>query len=170
MFYTQPTISASTQMALGGEEKLRCPICLEPAPFMIAPRATKCGHLLCYGCLLQYLDYERENSWKKCPLCNEPIYKRDIRRATILFNTAEHESPASEEVKEEVIDFKLVIRCKANINAKHRVAAEESTESPQRQILEASLPSVNMEAYRAASRILVSDEAYIRKVVSDDLT
>ena len=65
-------------------EKTQCPICMEPAPLMTTPRVTKCGHLYCWPCLLQYLAFEREYSWKKCPLCADPIYKNDIRRVTIL--------------------------------------------------------------------------------------
>ena len=77
--YTQPKELSSSQ-------KTQCPICMEPAGFMVAPRVTKCGHLFCYACLLQYLDFEKQYAWKKCPLCAESIYKRDIRKATIVFD------------------------------------------------------------------------------------
>lgn len=63
--YTPPAIKTA--------DKMVCPICLEPVEEMIAPRVTKCGHIFCWPCLLQYLDYDRVNSWKKCPLCSEPI-------------------------------------------------------------------------------------------------
>ena len=69
-----------------GDQKTQCPICMEPAGFMVAPRVTKCGHLYCYACLLQYLDFEKQYAWKKCPLCSDPIYKRDIRKARIVFS------------------------------------------------------------------------------------
>ena len=62
---------------------------MEPAGFIVAPRATKCGHLYCYSCLLQYLDFEKEHAWKKCPLCSDPIYKHEIRKATIIFDPTE---------------------------------------------------------------------------------
>jgi len=77
--YTPPTAQTSTQ-------KTSCPICMEPAGFIVAPRVTKCGHIFCYACLLQYLDFEKQYAWKKCPLCNEPVYKRDIRKASIFFS------------------------------------------------------------------------------------
>ena len=80
--YTQPKELSSSQ-------KTQCPICMEPAGFMVAPRVTKCGHLFCYACLLQYLDFEKQYAWKKCPLCAESIYKRDIRKATIVFDQGE---------------------------------------------------------------------------------
>jgi acetyl-CoA carboxylase beta subunit len=98
---------------------------------MVAPRATKCGHLLCYGCLLRYLDYEREHAWKKCPLCAEPIYKRDIRRATITYTSEEQE-----EIKEqdEVLEFRLMARNKANTVVKVKDSQTEPT------ILDNSLP------------------------------
>ena len=72
-------------------EKTQCPICMEPAQMMTAPRVTKCGHLYCWPCLLQYLAFERDYSWKKCPLCCDPIYKHDIRRVTILTQHVEDE-------------------------------------------------------------------------------
>ena len=56
---------------------------------MVAPRVTKCGHLYCYACLLQYLDFEKQYAWKKCPLCSDPIYKRDIRKAKIVFDQSQ---------------------------------------------------------------------------------
>ena len=62
-----------------------CPICMESDNLIIAPRATKCGcHTFCYACLLQYLDFEKDRAWKKCPTCKDSIYKKDIRRATLL--------------------------------------------------------------------------------------
>ena len=64
-------------------EKIVCPICLNAASEIVAPRVTKCGHIFCWPCLLQYLGFERVHAWKKCPLCCDPIYKRDIRRATL---------------------------------------------------------------------------------------
>ena len=82
VIYTQPT-------ALTTNQKTQCPICMEPAGFMVAPRISKCGHLFCYACLLQYLDFERSQAWKKCPLCNDAIYKRDIRKATIVFDQSQ---------------------------------------------------------------------------------
>ena len=75
LIYTPPSIAQS--------HKTVCPICLEAAEQMVAPRITKCGHIFCWPCLLQYLNYERANAWKKCPLCADPVYKRDIRRASL---------------------------------------------------------------------------------------
>ena len=65
----------------------QCPICMETGNLVVAPRAIKCGcHVFCYPCLLQYIDYEQERAWQKCPTCKDPIYRHDIRRATILDN------------------------------------------------------------------------------------
>ena len=57
---------------------------------MVAPRVSKCGHLFCYACLLQYLDFEKERAWKKCPLCKDPIYKHEIRKATLVLDSREN--------------------------------------------------------------------------------
>ena len=53
---------------------------------MTAPRVTKCGHMFCYACLLQYIDYDNQYAWKKCPLCADPVYKRDIRKASFVLD------------------------------------------------------------------------------------
>ena len=65
-----------------------CPICLsEPT----APRMAKCGHIFCLPCLLRFMDSAstddadrkepkgRRARWKKCPICEEPVYLADAR-------------------------------------------------------------------------------------------
>lgn len=84
VIYTPPNVKSP--------QKIVCPICLEPANQIIAPRVTKCGHIFCWPCLLQYLQFERQYAWKKCPLCSESIYKKDIRRVKIL-------EPATDELE-----------------------------------------------------------------------
>ena len=124
VLYTLPT-------ALTSSQKTQCPICMEPAGFMVAPRVTKCGHLFCYACLLQYLDFEKEYAWKKCPLCSDPIYKRDIRKASIIFDPSEklvannlgsnqtnEESKGSVDTTPKELTFRLVVRNKSNIVSK----------------------------------------------------
>ena len=152
-------------------EKTQCPICMEPAPLMTTPRVTKCGHLYCWPCLLQYLAFEREYSWKKCPLCADPIYKHDIRRVTILhvdqdeLQLARVTSMEEEEVKTmgfgKSIEFNLMIRNKSNINV--MTAADNSNV-----ILESRLPTIYDEHYRP-SRIRVSDHKHIRDNITKDL-
>ena len=44
--YTEPSLQKS--------EEIVCSICLENLREMVAPRVTKCGHMFCYSCLLQY--------------------------------------------------------------------------------------------------------------------
>jgi len=120
---------------------------MEPAPLMTTPRVTKCGHLYCWPCLLQYLAFEREYSWKKCPLCADPIYKADIRKVTILhvdqnfddFAIAKVANMAEEDFKNigfgKSIEFNLMIRNKSNINVK-------SGDSISDVIMESRLPSI----------------------------
>jgi hypothetical protein len=137
---------------------------------MVAPRVTKCGHLYCYPCLIQYLDFERENrntNYGKCPLCTEPIQKRHIRRATINHQDGCKEKLDSDHVSlGKSIKFNLMIRNMSNINVK---AFDNSTYYPcdsdsesvagKRTILEARLPMIDQKEYKH-SRIRVSDEAY----------
>jgi hypothetical protein len=140
---------------------------MEPAPLMTAPRVTKCGHLYCWPCLLQYLAFEREYSWKKCPLCADPIYKADMRKVTIMhvdqnldeFVSAKVVNMAEEEVKAigfgKSIEFNLMIRNKSNINVKSGTDVSNA-------ILESRLPTVYDEQYQT-SRIRLSDHNYIKE-------
>ena len=112
---------------------------------MVAPRVTKCGHLFCYGCILQYLEYESEKRWKKCPLCAESIYKKDLRKAQIV---SEAVSPIEEEElksdKEgqgefaQYIEFSLMVRSKSNINTKMKAHDKENIGK----VVECNLPTI----------------------------
>ncbi len=64
---------------------VQCPICMEALGKMLTPRITKCGHIFCYPCILQYLAYNKDpsRSWKRCPLCNDPIYKNELKQVRI---------------------------------------------------------------------------------------
>ncbi|KAI7880679.1 hypothetical protein K492DRAFT_129774 [Lichtheimia hyalospora FSU 10163] len=65
------------------EEEQACPICLSPPS---AARVTKCGHVFCLPCILHYLAL-RENpkrQWRKCPICWDAIYERDIKPVKLL--------------------------------------------------------------------------------------
>lgn len=52
-------LSISPQPSLETHEGAACPICLSPPT---APRMTKCGHVYCYPCILQYLATNDEPS------------------------------------------------------------------------------------------------------------
>ncbi|KAI9002787.1 hypothetical protein BC832DRAFT_107625 [Gaertneriomyces semiglobifer] len=54
-----------------------CPICLGKP---VAPRATKCGHVYCFACVLHYLALG-DRKWRKCPICYDAIYAKDLRPA-----------------------------------------------------------------------------------------
>ncbi|ANZ76059.1 BA75_02574T0 [Komagataella pastoris] len=51
----------------------QCPICLNEEP--IAPRMIKCGHVLCFSCLLRFLELD---STKQCPLCASIIKENEV--------------------------------------------------------------------------------------------
>ncbi|KAG0023086.1 hypothetical protein BGZ82_010825 [Podila clonocystis] len=54
-----------------------CPICLQPP---VAGRITKCGHVYCFHCILHYLALSESNkSWRKCPICWDAIYEKDLK-------------------------------------------------------------------------------------------
>ncbi|KAI8335559.1 hypothetical protein BC941DRAFT_430640 [Chlamydoabsidia padenii] len=65
------------QVLITGEEALSCPICLSPPT---AARVTKCGHAFCLNCILHYLDLrEPKKRWRKCPICWESVYAKDLK-------------------------------------------------------------------------------------------
>ncbi|KAF9311730.1 hypothetical protein BG003_007068 [Podila horticola] len=54
-----------------------CPICLQSP---VAGRITKCGHVYCFHCILHYLALSESNkSWRKCPICWDAIYEKDLK-------------------------------------------------------------------------------------------
>lgn len=68
------------QVLLRSHQQISCPICLYPP---IAGRITKCGHIYCLPCILNYLALG-ENKWRKCPICFDSIYKDDLKSVRIL--------------------------------------------------------------------------------------
>ncbi|KAJ3175058.1 RING finger protein 10 [Geranomyces variabilis] len=54
-----------------------CPICLSPP---IASKVTKCGHVYCWPCITHYLELG-EKKWRKCPICYDAIYAKDLKPA-----------------------------------------------------------------------------------------
>ncbi|KAH9824296.1 hypothetical protein DFH28DRAFT_879602 [Melampsora americana] len=70
--------STHEENEMGGLSKLSCPICLSPA---MAARMTKCGHVFCYSCLLHYLELseEKKGEGRKCPVCTDPVMKKDLK-------------------------------------------------------------------------------------------
>ncbi|PWN30386.1 hypothetical protein BDZ90DRAFT_229408 [Jaminaea rosea] len=99
------SLTAASQPSLESHEGAACPICLSPPT---APRMTKCGHVYCYPCILQYLSTTDGPSnmgplpipgaapaaqlpagtplsgptnrmWKRCPICWDAVYARDLK-------------------------------------------------------------------------------------------
>ncbi|KAI8092779.1 uncharacterized protein BX664DRAFT_277284 [Halteromyces radiatus] len=70
------------QVLITGEEALSCPICLSPPT---AARVSKCGHTFCLSCILHYLELrEPKKQWRKCPICWESIYGRDLKSVRLV--------------------------------------------------------------------------------------
>jgi hypothetical protein len=93
-------------------EDVQCPICLENLSQMVTPRITKCGHIYCWSCLLQYLAYDKEKNWKRCPLCFDPVYKNELRNINISQGKYYKEG--------DLIKFNLMVRNKSNIILKDK--------------------------------------------------
>lgn len=60
-----------------------CPICLSQPT---AARVTKCGHTFCLPCILHYLHLNDnpKKSWRKCPICYDAIYARDLKSVKFM--------------------------------------------------------------------------------------
>ena len=83
-------------------EEHRCPICLDQPR---AARITRCGHVFCLPCLLQYRQQMRE--LKKpiaCPLCQADVAMKDTKLVSIV--------PAKMHAEGDVLMFTLVKRVK----------------------------------------------------------
>lgn len=58
-----------------------CPICLDLPRF---PRFTRCGHIYCHPCILQYFQTSEStiamgSNWRACPVCAEPVHLKQLR-------------------------------------------------------------------------------------------
>eukprot|EP00008_Paramoeba_atlantica_P012122 CAMPEP_0201492886 /NCGR_PEP_ID=MMETSP0151_2-20130828/35162_1 /ASSEMBLY_ACC=CAM_ASM_000257 /TAXON_ID=200890 /ORGANISM="Paramoeba atlantica, Strain 621/1 / CCAP 1560/9" /LENGTH=678 /DNA_ID=CAMNT_0047879955 /DNA_START=31 /DNA_END=2067 /DNA_ORIENTATION=- len=47
-----------------------CPVCLGPPKI---PRISRCGHIFCWACLLQYASLQGYKKWVRCPICFESL-------------------------------------------------------------------------------------------------
>jgi hypothetical protein len=97
---------------------VQCPICMEQLKDMVCPRITKCGHVYCWPCMLQYLDYQKEKSWKRCPLCFDAVYKLDLKHVEIRKNVYYKDG--------DTIKFDLIVRSRANTITKNKKLAGEN--------------------------------------------
>jgi hypothetical protein len=63
-----------------------CPICLDRK--LVCPVITRCGHIFCWPCLVNYYDYwtitSPNKKIPKCPLCQEKINLSQIKFCEIL--------------------------------------------------------------------------------------
>mmetsp|Transcript_23980 Transcript_23980/g.36797 ORF Transcript_23980/g.36797 Transcript_23980/m.36797 type:complete len:277 (-) Transcript_23980:895-1725(-) len=108
----------SVSYDLVSSSDVKCPICMESYEEMVCPRITKCGHIFCWPCVLQYLDFERTHTWKRCPICFDAVYPLDLKNVAIKKNT--YYKPGDK------MTFDLIVRPKASVIAKNkRIEAEQ---------------------------------------------
>jgi len=71
-----------------------CPICLSQPT---AARVTKCGHTFCLPCILHYLHLNDnpKKAWRKCPICYDAIYARDLKSVKFVCVSAVLEQAVS---------------------------------------------------------------------------
>ena len=103
---------------------VKCPICMENLKEMVCPRITKCGHVFCWTCMLQYLDYEKQRNWKRCPLCFDSVYRLDLKNVDILQSRQFRAG--------QTISFDLMVRAKGNTLAKNKRIESEIEEYEQK--------------------------------------
>eukprot|EP01060_Flectonema_neradi_P009376 TRINITY_DN16683_c0_g1_i1.p1 TRINITY_DN16683_c0_g1~~TRINITY_DN16683_c0_g1_i1.p1 ORF type:complete len:624 (+),score=103.75 TRINITY_DN16683_c0_g1_i1:204-2075(+) len=69
-------------------EEYRCPICLDPPK---CARITKCGHIFCLPCFLQYREcMHQDRKPVSCPLCQEAIGRVSSLRPVIMLPIRNH--------------------------------------------------------------------------------
>jgi hypothetical protein len=85
-----------------------CPICMDHP---VAPVLTKCGHIYCLACILNYL-VRGVQKWSRCPLCFEPVYLNALKLLKFRIVTPS-------KIKEK-ISFVLLYRDKASVNPQMR--------------------------------------------------
>eukprot|EP00708_Paratrimastix_pyriformis_P002663 GAFH01001414.1.p1 GENE.GAFH01001414.1~~GAFH01001414.1.p1 ORF type:complete len:457 (+),score=28.04 GAFH01001414.1:166-1371(+) len=76
-------------------EPYMCPICLSPP---VAPLVTRCGHIFCMLCITRYLSYAGARGYRRCPICPESVYPKDVRPCQTL--VCAHHTAAPDDVLE----------------------------------------------------------------------
>lgn len=154
--------------------EVQCPICMESLPSMVVPRITKCGHIYCWPCLLQYLAYDLQNrtaNWKRCPLCNDPIYKHELKSVQIVQSHYYQEN--------DVMKFNLMVRSRGNIIVKDKalsagISSQIESQEEELKIVEptklytSKFPSQNELEYKQC-RLLLSDNNVWRSELQREL-
>ncbi|KAF9580090.1 hypothetical protein BGW38_003394, partial [Lunasporangiospora selenospora] len=141
-----------------------CPICLQPP---VAARITKCGHVYCYPCVLHYLALgESSKAWRKCPICWDSIYEKDLKSVQSLHRD-EHEHLAYDQGEKEIakqiaakqevrIDMRLIQRALNTTIALPRSATFPLTAKVLPDELKGNLPLEFYPDAMAFSRLMVT--------------
>ena len=102
-------------------ENVLCPICLD-VPFI--PRFTRCGHIYCLPCLLQFFQTSEStsgtlgNNWRYCPVCAEALHLKQLRPVKFC--------PATEPKKGEMFNSLLIKKC---VGSLHPIQPQFSNDS-----------------------------------------
>jgi hypothetical protein len=99
-----------------------CPICLEKK--LVCPMITRCGHIFCWPCVVNYYDYWTNTSANKkvpkCPLCQEKINLSQIKFCEILncVNYLSYLDSAADREKDSIEKFdKIKTKDKDKLNS-----------------------------------------------------
>lgn len=148
----------SIEMVLVPEiENVLCPICLD-VPFV--PRFTRCGHIYCLPCLLQFFQTADScsvsglgNNWRSCPVCAEPLHLKQLRPIKFC--------PATEPKEGEIFNSLLVKKSVGSLRIEHPRFPNDSldTLSPFQRLIPVSRSFVQMQ-------ILNPDLTQIRNEIS----
>lgn len=65
------------QVIVQTADEPQCPICLFPP---VAGKMTRCGHVYCWPCILQYLSLS-DKPWRKCPICYDAVHEANLKSA-----------------------------------------------------------------------------------------
>ncbi|KAF9209478.1 radical S-adenosyl methionine domain-containing protein 1 [Haplosporangium sp. Z 27] len=106
-------------------EESTCSICLEPWTNSGSHRlvSIKCGHLYGESCIYKWIAQHSRDGNPKCPECNHPTKRKDVRRiwskSVVVADTAERDEAVSRAKKEQ----ESRIRCEQEL-ANSRLAYE----------------------------------------------
>merc|ERR1719163_1763978 len=63
-------------------KEIVCPICLDSVK---VPKVTKCGHVYCWSCILQYFSLGEE-VWRRCPVCSGQVCAAELRTVRFVMS------------------------------------------------------------------------------------
>ena len=144
------------QVVVGATSEALCPICLDRAA---APRVAKCGHVYCWPCIQHYIQLG-EKPWRKCPICYDAVYERDLRSVQTMYVFETSKPSLSQPV---LVEFTLMKRLQGSTIALPIMQFDQWSDRQ-------APPPVDLDCAATFSKLLLSNQKHIQYALQQDKT